>query len=177
MGQDPSPFRLHLHVHWLRSMDSLFCINSQKAMETLRWSNLQSSIQNWWCVNEQAQAPPLTNPHPPTKYQNAEFNYCSTGIKPWQTGFTINEIQICKGMYVMAAREELRSVGQRGSSGCSSSIHYQSVNIYSSTSLLSNHHTIDQGRIEVRERKWETRQRRRDKTINTLSLPPASHKT
>lgn len=75
MGQDPSLFRLHLHVHWLRSMNSFFC----DSMETLRWNNLQPSIQNWWCVNEQAGGPPNT-PHP-FPYQNADFNYCSTGTK------------------------------------------------------------------------------------------------
>lgn len=42
-------------------------------------------------------------------------------------------------------------LAQRGSYGCPSSTHYQSVNIYTSTSLLSNHHTIDHVRIEERE--------------------------
>lgn len=87
MGQDPSCFILHLHDHWLSS------VNSQKAMETLRWNQLQPSIQNWWFVNKQAQ---VCSPSPPplnTRMQSLtiaaqELNLGKLELPPMKSRFS-----------------------------------------------------------------------------------------
>ncbi len=91
------------------------------------------------------------------------LNHCCqykswAGITTLQTRFSINEIQIWRGMHGMAGGEELQRDGQwtrRGVGGQLSSTHYQSVNIYSSTSLLPNHHILDHVWIRKEWRKWK----------------------
>lgn len=151
-------------------------------METLRWSNLQPSIQNWWCVNGQAWgSSPSWDPLPTLTHMHTRMQALTIAaheLNPSKLDLPSMKSRFAKECMLWLRGRSCGVLAQRGSSGCPSSTHYQSVNIYSSTSLLSNHHTIDHVRIEVRERGNEKHNGvGAAKTINTLSLPPASHKT